>query len=79
MGAGVGDGVGAGAGNGGTIAGKNFHSPGFMGGSENWLGAGMGRPAERPAAASGAGFLREESPIKISVQAVGEELIRFTR
>ena len=35
-------GVVAGFGDGRTIAGENSHSPGFMSGSENWLGAGMG-------------------------------------
>jgi hypothetical protein len=35
-------GVGERAGDGWKIAGENIHSPGFMSGSENWLGAGMG-------------------------------------
>ena len=39
---GVGERVGAGVGDGWRIAGENFHSPGFISGSENWLGAGMG-------------------------------------
>jgi hypothetical protein len=39
---GVGERVGAGVGEGWRIAGENIHSPGFMSGSENWLGAGMG-------------------------------------
>ena len=38
----VGERVGAGVGDGWRIAGENSHSPGFMSGSENWLGAGMG-------------------------------------
>jgi hypothetical protein len=40
---GVGERVGAGVGDGWTIAGENCHSAGFMSGSGNWLGAGMGR------------------------------------
>jgi hypothetical protein len=43
VGVGVGEKAGAGVGDGRTIAGENSHSPGFMSGSENWLGAGMGR------------------------------------
>ena len=38
----VGERVGAGVGEGWRIAGENIHSRGFMSGSENWLGAGMG-------------------------------------
>ena len=39
---GVGERAGNGVGDGWRIAGENIHSPGFMSGSENWLGAGMG-------------------------------------
>ena len=39
---GVGERAGDGVGDGWRIAGENIHSPGFMSGSENWLGAGMG-------------------------------------
>ena len=42
VGVGEGERVGAELGDGTTIAGENSHSPGFMSGSENWLGAGMG-------------------------------------
>ena len=40
---GVAERVEAGVGDGSAIAGENSHSAGFMSGSENWLGAGMGR------------------------------------
>jgi hypothetical protein len=43
MGVGVFEGFAGGVGDGWTIAGENSHSLGFMSGSANWLGAGIGR------------------------------------